>query len=108
MQFLHRDAGALSPAEEWFWRETKAEAYVFGSHAAAEIQAAKMPYHVAGIEREFLPVAVVTGTPQLEYERATRRRDEAARLAAAAEDELHLPALSAEECAARLEKQHLF
>lgn len=102
MQWLHRDP-ALFPEAEWHWKDTKTESYVFATHAAAEIQAGKMPYRVAGVERELMPVAVVIGSPQLDEDRATRhrQRDEAI------EASVERMRVSPEEAYAALEKRHL-
>ena len=102
MQFLHRDP-ALFAEDEWFWRDSRTEAYVFGSHAAAELQARKMPYRIADVAGEHFPVAVVCGSPQLNVEREARLRNREAGLEAA----VARMKVSPEEAYAALEERHL-
>ena len=101
MQFLHRDR-ALFAEDEWFWRDTRAGAYVFGSHAAAEIQAAKMPYRIKDLDGEHRPMAVVCGTPQLESERQRRQQTRLAEMEAGVRRHV-----TPEEAYAELERRHL-
>lgn len=102
MQFLHRDP-ALFAEDEWFWGDTRTEAYIFGSHAAAELQARKMPYRIENLDGEHFPVAVVCGSPQLATEREPRARNREACISASVERMKVSPSAAYAE----LERRHL-
>ena len=111
IQWLYRES-ALLPECEWNWKaaavdlETGTQAYIFGSHAAAEIQAAKMPYCLPGASRDSIPFAVVCGSAQCVEERHRRANTRAAHLDAIEADELRTPSLPADEVFRRTEARN--